>query len=161
LAFNPGAKNSHGGWQHFSYQRTALRDWLMNATNGIKNVVFVSGDLHSGGAIDDGQAEDPSKPFPEISVPHTNITGTSPFETYDTGCAAGQSGTWKIGTGSNNYITGDPNATTATCGSLTNKGPGFVLLRVDNNANPKTMTLEVRDANTDDVVKLTYTLNLQ
>jgi alkaline phosphatase D len=153
LAFNPGAKSGAGGWGNFSTQRGALVTWIKNTH--ITNVVFVSGDLHSGGAIDDST----NSSFPEISVPHTNIKQPSdlttlPYENFDTGCndaCTCQSGTWSVG-----YRSGRPG--TGRCGYSAG-GPGYVLLKVDNTAAPKTLTLEVRDATTD-TVQLTKTFPL-
>ena len=54
------------------HDRSIERQWLVDLINGIEHVrdhvVFVSGDIHSGGALDDGTWSD----FPEISVPSTN-----------------------------------------------------------------------------------------
>jgi hypothetical protein len=48
-----------------------LVDFINN--NAITGVIFLTGDLHSGGAIDDGTHSD----FPEMSVPHTNMNASS------------------------------------------------------------------------------------
>jgi alkaline phosphatase D len=59
-------KKEHETWSSYDDERT----WLVNALDEIdpEHVVFVSGDIHSGGALDDGTYAD----FPEISVPSTN-----------------------------------------------------------------------------------------
>jgi hypothetical protein len=162
LAFNPTAKNSAGSWGNFQTQRGWLVSWLTNPQNGIKNVVFVSGDLHSGGAIDNGLANSgTAKILPVISVLHTNIKQPAdpdqlPYENLDTGClpdcSTCQSGTWNVG-----YRSG--RSGTGRCGYDAG-GPGYVLLKVDNTHTPdKQLILEVRDAITD-TVQLTYTLDM-
>jgi alkaline phosphatase D len=55
-------------------------------TNSITGVIFMSGDIHSGGAIDNGT----NSYFPEISVPNTSMQSTTC--TGDEGC-----GTWSEG----------------------------------------------------------------
>ena len=64
--FNPATK-ARDGWGSYLYERNELVNFIH--ANKIKGVVFVSGDIHSGGAIDDGTNSD----FPEASVPHANL----------------------------------------------------------------------------------------
>jgi len=54
-------------WWDFLAERQELTDFI--AANAIHNVVFVSGDIHSGGAIDNGD----NAGFPEISLPSANL----------------------------------------------------------------------------------------
>jgi phosphodiesterase/alkaline phosphatase D-like protein len=73
---------------------------LVDATQeaGLHNVVFISGDIHSGGAIDDGTHSG----VPEVSVPHANMPSTT-VNTCCRGSRAGgptlinEPGTWTIG----------------------------------------------------------------
>lgn len=63
--------------------------------NGIKNVVVLSGDLHSGGAIDDGSGTTSCSIgwcIPELSVPHTNLYNQTTCTGSDKSC-----GTWSVG----------------------------------------------------------------
>jgi alkaline phosphatase D len=75
LPFNALAKQTAGSWGYFQTQRRNIVEYINN--NNIKNVLFVSGDLHSGGAIDYGQTFGLVAGYPEISVPHTNISGST------------------------------------------------------------------------------------
>jgi len=62
--------NTVGRWGAFyDYQteRQEILDFI--ADNNIKNVIWFSGDYHTGGAIDDGTNAD----LPEVLVPHTNL----------------------------------------------------------------------------------------
>jgi hypothetical protein len=146
LPFYFDPKSGAGAWGMFSSERQDLVSYIN--TNAIKNVVFVSGDLHSGGAIDFGQKLTPTDPpgFPEISTPHTNISGNSPFELYDTGC--GDAGNWKRDSASdpNNYSSGAPTGAVGGCTGFgyVSGGPGFVLLRIGGTFNQ--LTMEVRDS---------------
>jgi alkaline phosphatase D len=54
-------------WGLFSTERKELVDYVQG--NGITGVTIISGDIHSGGAFDDGTNSD----FPEISSPQTNM----------------------------------------------------------------------------------------
>lgn len=80
--FNPGAKPDDG-WGAFMHERTELLDWI--DANQIEGVFVLSGDLHTGGAIDDGT----NSGLPEVSVPHTNLITNQQ--------ATGQTGTWSEG----------------------------------------------------------------
>ena len=64
------------------------------ADNGIEGVILISGDLHSGGAIDLGDHSG----YPEISVPHTNLAVSTP--------ASGIVGEWSGGFIPGTEITG-------------------------------------------------------
>lgn len=69
LPFNPGTK-PYDAWAAYPTERQELVDFIRS--NDIRNVVFISGDIHSGGALDDGSHAD----FPEASVPHANMKAT-------------------------------------------------------------------------------------
>jgi len=64
--FNPGTKPKDG-WGSYLRERNELVAFIR--ANNIQGIVFASGDIHSGGAIDDGTNSD----FPEVSVPHANL----------------------------------------------------------------------------------------
>jgi alkaline phosphatase D len=95
VPFNPGTK-TYDGWGRFAGERLQLVDAIQEA--GLHNVVFISGDIHSGGAIDDGTHSG----APEISVPHANMPYTT-VNTYCRGIRSGvptlisEPGTWTIG----------------------------------------------------------------
>jgi len=58
-------------WDAWSYFPTARANFLAQVAD-VRNVVFVSGDLHSGGAIDSGEHSG----LPEVSTPHANMPTT-------------------------------------------------------------------------------------
>jgi alkaline phosphatase D len=66
VPFNPGTKPSDS-WAAFQTERTEMVNFIQQ--NKIGGLIVVSGDLHSGGALDDGT----NSGFPEISVPHANM----------------------------------------------------------------------------------------
>lgn len=72
-------------WYAYQTERNELVDFIQ--TNEITGVIFITGDIHSGGAIDSGV----NSTFPEISVPNTNIYQQNDCTGND-GC-----GTWDIG----------------------------------------------------------------
>jgi alkaline phosphatase D len=74
-------------WTAYQTERTELLDYIN--VNNIENVIFISGDIHTGGAIDDGTNSD----LPEISVPHFN----DPVTMFMSGCAAIECGDWSEG----------------------------------------------------------------
>jgi alkaline phosphatase D len=69
-------------------ERSELIDWIH--LHDIKGVILVSGDLHSGGGIDDGT----NSAFPEINVPHTNMPSgdTGELGTWSEGIVSGKDG---------------------------------------------------------------------
>lgn len=80
--WNKKAKVKNDSWNLFKNEQQQIVDYLK--THGIKNVIVMSADLHSGGAIDvgtglsglTGGCTDPvnqSWCIPELSVPHTNM----------------------------------------------------------------------------------------
>ncbi|HZO16759.1 MAG TPA: alkaline phosphatase D family protein [Polyangiaceae bacterium] len=83
VPFNPGCK-PYDAWGNFLDERAELVQFIQS--HGIGGVVIVSGDIHSGGGIDDGTHSD----FPELSVPHANCGGF--VDTYKD-----QPGSWSHG----------------------------------------------------------------
>lgn len=93
VPFNGGTK-TYDAWAAFPSERNELLTFIADAA--IRNVIVVSGDIHSGGAIDDGR----NAGLPEVSVPHANMPDTW-VNTY---CRLGPNntvnsypGTWLIG----------------------------------------------------------------
>jgi alkaline phosphatase D len=82
VAFNPTTKPADS-WGAYARERQELVNFINN--NGITGVVFLTGDLHSGGAIDDGTNSD----FPEMSVPHANLNSSQ--------VSSGPPGIWSEG----------------------------------------------------------------
>jgi alkaline phosphatase D len=80
--WNPTSK-PNDSWAEFAGEQAAITTFIH--ANGIEGVLFLSGDIHSGGAIDDGSHAG----FPEISVPTTNL---DPLD-----CTGGQCGDWSVG----------------------------------------------------------------
>ncbi len=103
VTFNPLTK-PWDGWAGFLDERQKIVEFL--GSNAISGVVFVSGDIHSGGAIDDGT----NSGFPEVAVPHANMPDTW-VNTY---C--------RVGRGGNGVVTSAPG--TWTIGALTDPNIG-------------------------------------
>lgn len=103
------------GWLAFTTERNELLSFI--ADNQIGDVFVISGDLHSGGAIDTGGGLLPR--LPEISVPHTNVVVQADY--------SGNTGPWNIG-----ILSGID-------------GTGFARLCFDR-ISPDQAHLEVRDA---------------
>ena len=113
-AWNPTV-GKPDSWHGYVEEQNELAHFIQD--NGISGVIFLSGDLHSGGAIDDGT----NSYFPELSVPTTNISGQAD-------CAGGDCGVWSEG-----LITGgDPS--------------GYALVHVTSNGSGGTeeVVLQVR-----------------
>jgi alkaline phosphatase D len=72
-------------WGAFLAERREILNFL--CTNRITGVVMISGDIHSGGGIDDGT----NSGVPELSVPHTNERGgnTGVLGTWSEGIVSG------------------------------------------------------------------------
>jgi alkaline phosphatase D len=69
VPMNKTAKRARrDAWSGFENERSEILNFIRD--NGIDGVVFLSGDLHSGGGIDDGT----NSGCPEMTVPHTNMT---------------------------------------------------------------------------------------
>ncbi len=82
VPFNPTTLKTDA-WYGYAYERQALLDWL--AQNRIEDVIIVSGDIHSGGAIDDGT----NSGLPEMNLPTMNLGGHH--------CTAPTCGSWSEG----------------------------------------------------------------
>jgi alkaline phosphatase D len=68
VPFNRTSKYARrDAWSGFGTERTEILDFL--SQNAIGGVIFLSGDLHSGGGIDNGTYSG----RPEMNVPHTNM----------------------------------------------------------------------------------------
>jgi alkaline phosphatase D len=115
------------GWAGYQAEWNALRKFV--SQNKIKNVFFVSGDLHFGG-IDNGIASG----IPEMLVGNINILLNPGIN-----CAAGLIGRWSQGT----YYT-----TTGDCMQY-----GVVTL----STNPDQALMQIKDENGN--VRVSYTLN--
>lgn len=95
VTFNPGTK-PWDAWGAFPAERSELLDFI--GSHGIRNVMVISGDIHSGGALDDGTHAG----LPEASVPHANMPSTW-VDTYcrldpnDARLLVSAGGTWTKG----------------------------------------------------------------
>lgn len=81
VAFNEGTKPSDN-WAAYMNERSEILDFI--EANNIQGVIIMSGDLHSGGAIDDGT----NSGVPEMNVPFTALTGHN---------TSGPAGVWSEG----------------------------------------------------------------
>lgn len=95
VTFHPGAK-PWDGWGAFADERAELLGFIQQ--QGIANVVVISGDIHTGGALDDGSHAG----LPEASVPHANMPATwvdthCRLEPDDPGLLVSAPGTWTLG----------------------------------------------------------------
>jgi alkaline phosphatase D len=108
VPFNPTVK-TWDAWGAFPKERSTFVSYIQK--KGIKNLVFLSGDIHSGGAVDDGT----HSTWPELAVPHANM----PDDWINTFCttfnqkasARSEPGLWTIGT----LVEPDFDATPPTC----------------------------------------------
>jgi alkaline phosphatase D len=66
VPFNPTVEKKDG-WSEYSDERNELLNFIQ--TLGITGVIFISADMHFGGAIDDGT----NSGLPEMQIPHTNL----------------------------------------------------------------------------------------
>ena len=135
VPFNPTCKG-RDGWGGFRCEREELLGFI--ADRGIAGVVFVSGDIHSGGAIDDGSQSG----FPELSIPHANLdcftdtwTRTDGASCYDP--EPDRCGTWSEGLVCGRTAACDPDPAP---GSRPLPGLGLVT------ASPSRLVMEVRGA---------------
>ena len=62
----------YGTYYHYPNEKQELLNFLDE--NAIHNVIWISGDYHTGGAIDDGT----NAGLPEVLVPHTNLQRGTP-----------------------------------------------------------------------------------
>ncbi len=97
VPFNQTTK-TYDAWGAFPAERQQILDQI--AAADIRNVIVLSGDIHSGGAFDDGTHSG----LPEFSVPHANM----PFDWVNTYCQPiyvsghvdhmnDEPGTWTVG----------------------------------------------------------------
>lgn len=119
VAFNPGTKPTDS-WGAFPDERADLVANI-NAGTHAETLIILSGDLHSGGAIDSGVNSD----YPEASNPHTNLVDGD----------SGTPGTWSEG-----YTTGVGFVGGYT---LVTVSPSLMRLETKTNAGAVTHTLEL------------------
>lgn len=117
--WSPGCDKPSDSWNAYRAEQDVLVAALNEA--GVTGVVVISGDIHSGGAIDDGT----NALFPELSVPTTNADA-------DACTTLNTCGTWSEGVV-------DPAETDA-------QGFALVTLAHDDATGADTCTLQVRDA---------------
>ncbi|GDX83359.1 hypothetical protein LBMAG42_51700 [Deltaproteobacteria bacterium] len=79
--WNPHSK-TNDSWMNYPEEQAEIVALVED--NNLPGVMVVSGDIHSGGALDDGE----NSWFPELSVPVTNF--------YSNACT-GECGTWSVG----------------------------------------------------------------
>jgi len=150
VPLNPTMK-TWDGWGLYLNERAALLAEIAD----VPNVVVVSGDVHSGGAIDDGSHSG----LPEVSSPHANMQPTlvNTFCRVQSGTLLSRPGAWTIGSQL------DPNLDIFPPNCLSQNFPGGVTedrlpadvypLDGHNNpgyvwitATPESLTLQVRSA---------------
>ena len=91
VTFNKDARPASTDiWHSYSTEAQELKDYINN--NNIEDVIVVSGDIHTGGGIDDGTNS--LIGVPEITVPHTNLAGGNKLNlgTWSEGVTAGKPG---------------------------------------------------------------------
>jgi alkaline phosphatase D len=78
-------------WSHFPAERAALLEEIAD----VPHVVFVSGDVHTGGAIDDGTHSG----RPEVATPHANMPAdwVNTYCRVNDGVLVSRPGAWTIG----------------------------------------------------------------
>lgn len=88
---NPTARPAaNDAWRDFSVEREELQDYIED--NDITGVIMLTGDLHTGGAIDDGTYN--GFGLPEMCVPHTNLArgNITNLGTWSEGVTSGAKG---------------------------------------------------------------------
>ena len=90
-------------WHGFQTEQQELVDFINS--EGITGVIFLSGDLHLGGAIDDGS----NAYLPEMNVPHTNNRGDDTTCGGEDVCGAWSEG-WDPGGGGYGLVTVSPDS---------------------------------------------------
>jgi alkaline phosphatase D len=108
VPFNPSSK-IEDSWGAFQTERHEIVDFIQQ--NGIEGVIIISGDLHTGGALDDGT----NSSFPELSVPHANIPSCTTPTSCKCNTAKTSPGIWSEG---------------ILCG-IDNPGYGFITVQSD------------------------------
>jgi alkaline phosphatase D len=90
VPLNPTMK-TWDAWSHFGAERTAL----LAAIADVPNVVFVTGDVHTGGAIDEGEHSG----RPEVATPHANMPAdwVNTYCRVQSGVLVSRPGSWSIG----------------------------------------------------------------
>lgn len=91
VTMNPTVRPAaNDAWRDFSTERDALKRLIDD--NGITGVIVLSGDIHTGGAIDDGTYS--ALGVPELSTPHTNLAvgNTDNLGTWSEGVTSGAKG---------------------------------------------------------------------
>ncbi|CAB9509721.1 Phosphodiesterase [Seminavis robusta] len=94
-------------WTAYRTEAARIRQFI--ETNNLRNIVMISGDIHTGGGIDDGRNS--LWGIPEVTVPHTNL---------QTGWNIQHVGTWSHG-----VVSGD---------NSQRRGEGFVSVAVSTRA---------------------------
>jgi len=113
-------------WVGYQTERTEIMDYI--SINAIENVIVISGDIHTGGAIDDGTHAG----LPEMSVPHFNNL----VPMYKSGCSTPfDCGDWSEG-----WINGDGNPGMA---QVTVRGNSSVILHTWSDKGQNQISLEV------------------
>lgn len=79
--WNPHSK-TNDSWMNYPEEQAEIVALVED--NNVDGVMIISGDIHSGGALDDGE----NSWFPELSVPVTNF--------FSNACT-GECGTWSVG----------------------------------------------------------------
>lgn len=117
VPFHAGTK-TYDAWGAYPTERAALVDFIR--AQAIEGVVVISGDIHTGGAVELGDHSE----LLEVTVPHANM-GRDLIDTYK-----GEPGTWSLGTVTSSApITGLDH-------------PGFVWVE----ASPTQLVVSVRDS---------------
>jgi alkaline phosphatase D len=117
VPFNPTSKPLDS-WAAFHTEQLEIINFI--SQNNITGVIIISGDLHTGGAADDGS----SSIFPEMSVPHANIPPCTTPTSCQCHTAGNSPGLWSEG---------------LICG-IDNPGYGFITVTGD------AVTLQVKGA---------------
>jgi alkaline phosphatase D len=90
VSFNPGAKPNDSR-AAFRTERAELVSFIHQ--NEVRGVIAISGDLHTGGALDNGA----NSGFPELSVPHANIPPCSSTTSCRCNTGGASPGIWSEG----------------------------------------------------------------
>ena len=103
VPFNATTK-TWDAWGYFTAERAAF----LQAIDGIPGIVVVSGDIHSGGAVElagqDGHVA--NSELPEISTPHANMPNTW-IDTWDSAKKMTEPPKWSLGQADGKPLSGD------------------------------------------------------
>jgi alkaline phosphatase D len=127
-AWNPHSKQVDS-WVLYQFEQQELVNFIQS--NNITGVIIISGDLHTGGAIDNGT----NSYFPEISVPTTNV-----HQQLD--CTGDYCGTWSEGI----FVGADP--------------AGYALITVQHDPGSGADTVILRAKAEDGSLRLEYSVTL-